>query len=386
MFWQKYLILQGQNHIQMPDDLLKYKIGISLIPGIGSINAKKLIAYTGSIEGVFREKKKNLLKIPGIGESLAENIVNQKVLAEAEKEIAFINRYEIRYHFYLDEDYPARLKNCEDGPIILFYKGQTDFNQARILSIVGTRSATDYGKECCNKLIDDLKARNHQVLIVSGLAYGIDICAHRAALRNGFETVAVLGHGLATLYPSAHKATAKEIVKQGALVTDFVSNTEPDRNNFVKRNRIIAGLADATLVVESGVKGGALITADIAGSYNRDVMAFPGRCTDSCSQGCNWLIKTNKAALIESAEDLEYLLGWEPPKSKKAAVQTELFAEISPEEKQIIESLRETGELPIDSICLKTDMSMSKVSALLLNLEFAGMVRTLPGKVYRLTR
>ena len=370
----------------MPDDLLKYKIGISLIPGIGSINAKKLIAYTGSIEAVFKEKKKNLVKIPGIGGLLAESIVKQNVLVQAEKEIEFINRYEIGYHFYLDEDYPARLKNCEDGPVILFYKGKINFNQAKVLSIVGTRNATDYGKTACNKLTDDLKARNHQLLIVSGLAYGVDICAHRAALRNGFETAAVLGHGLSTLYPAAHKSTAKDITKQGALVTDFISDTLPDRNNFVKRNRIIAGLADATLVIESGIKGGALITADLAGSYNRDVLALPGRSSDAYSKGCNWLIKTNKAALAETVEDLEYLLGWDPLGTQKPAIQTELFMELSAEEKLIIENLRETGELPIDLICIRLDMPMSKVSAMLLTLEFAGLVRSLPGKVYRLVR
>jgi DNA processing protein len=370
----------------MSDDQLKYKIGVSLIPGIGSISAKKLIAYTGSVEGVFKEKKKNLLKIPGIGESLADCVVSQNVLSQAEKEMEFIRKYEISYHFYLDENYPARLKNCEDGPIILYYKGKINFNQARVLSIVGTRNATEYGKECCNKLTDDLKARNHQILIVSGLAYGIDICAHRAALRNGFETAAVLGHGLSTLYPSVHKATAKEISKQGALVSDFVSDTLPDRNTFVKRNRIIAGLADATLVVESGKKGGALITADLANSYNRDVLAFPGRINDAYSKGCNWLIRTNKAAMIESVEDLEYLLGWDPPGMIKDAVQTELFVDISPEEKLILEVLRETGELSIDTICIRVDMPMSKVSAMLLNLEFSGLVRSLPGKIYRLVR
>jgi DNA processing protein len=370
----------------MTGDLLKYKIGISLIPGIGSINAKKLIAYTGSVEAVFLEKKKNLLKIPGIGDALAESVVSQNVLAQAEKEIEFLKKYEIDYHFYLDEGYPARLKNCEDGPIILYHKGKINFNQAKVLSIVGTRNATDYGKDCCNKLTDDLKAKNHQVLIVSGLAYGIDICAHRAALRNGFETAAVLGHGLATLYPAVHKATAREITKQGALVTDFVSDTQPDRNSFVKRNRIIAGLADATLVVESGLKGGALITADLANSYNRDVLAIPGRTTDAYSKGCNWLIRSNKAAMVETVEDLEYLLGWDPPGTEKTAVQTELFVDIAPEEKLIVEALRETGELTIDIICMHVDMPMSKVSALLLNLEFSGLVRSLPGKVYRLIR
>jgi DNA processing protein len=370
----------------MPDDQLKYKIGISLIPGVGSINAKKLIAYTGSIEGVFKEKKNNLLKIPGIGDSLAENIVKQQVLEIAEKEIEYIQKNDIRLHFYLDEHYPVRLKNCEDAPVVFFYKGDVDFNQMKIISIVGTRNATEYGKECCNKLIDDLSNRKHKVLIVSGLAYGVDICAHRAALKNGFDTVAVLAHGLATLYPSLHKSTAKEICNHGALLTDFISSTLPERNNFVKRNRIIAGLADVTIVIESGIKGGALITADIANSYNRDVLAFPGRVNDSYSHGTNWLIKTNKAAMIESIEDLEYTLGWDSPGSGAESKQTQLFVELSAEEQKIADLLREQGELPIDLISLHINLPGSKVSAMLLNLEFAGVVRSLPGKVYRLVR
>lgn len=369
----------------MTDTSLKYKIGISLIPGIGNINAKKLIAYTGSLEGVFKEKKKNLLKIPGIGEILAEQIVNQDVLAAAEKEIEFISKYGIGYYFYLDEMYPVRLKNCEDSPVMLYYKGNIDFNKAKVLSIVGTRNATEYGKECCNQFIADLKARNHDVIIVSGLAYGVDICAHRAALRNGLETIAVLAHGLSTIYPAVHRATAKEICNLGALVTDFTSSTMPERNNFVKRNRIVAGMADATLVIESGIKGGALITADLAASYNRDVFAFPGRANDSYSRGCNWLVKTNKAALIETVEDLEFLLGWEVIDDKNPK-QTALFIELSDDEQIIFDILKENGELPIDLICFKTNMSVSKVSALLLNMEFAGIVKTLPGKVYRMLK
>jgi len=368
----------------MSDEQLKYKIGISLIPGIGSVNAKKLIAYTGSIDGVFKEKKKNLLKIPGIGEFLAEQIVNQKVLDIAEKEIGFIDKHKVNHLFYLDENYPVRLKNCEDAPVVIFYKGEVDFNQPKVLSIVGTRNATDYGKDCCNKLIDDLKSHKHEVLIVSGLAYGVDICAHRAALRCGLDTVAVLAHGLSTLYPSLHKATAKEICMHGALLTDFISNTLPDRNNFVKRNRIIAGLADATVVIESGIKGGALITADIANSYNRDVMAFPGRTNDPYSRGTNWLIKTNKAAMIENIDDLEYLLGWDSPSQATEARQTQLFVELSEEEQKIADLLREQGELAIDLISLQINLPVSKVSAMLLNLEFAGVVRSLPGKVYRI--
>jgi DNA processing protein len=370
----------------MSDEFLKYKIGISLIPGVGSINAKKLIAYTGSVEAVFTEKKKNIIKIPGIGEYIANSILNQQVVGLAEKEIEFIEKYNIGYYFYLDDAYPARLKNCEDAPIILFYKGEADFNQSKVLSIVGTRNATDYGKECCNKLIDDFQSRGHKVLIVSGLAYGIDSYAHRAALRNGFETVAVLGHGLSTVYPSANRNIAKEISNQGALITEFISDTPPDRNNFVRRNRIVAGLADATIVVESGVKGGALITADFASSYNRDVLAFPGRTFDLYSRGCNWLVKTNKASLIENIDDLEYLMGWDSPSKKTVPLQTALFAEISEDEQRIVDVLREMGQFSIDLISLHVSLPVSKVSAMLLNLEFAGIVRSLPGKMYRLTR
>lgn len=370
----------------MTDELLKYKIGISLIPGIGSINAKKLIAYAGGLEAVFREKKKNLVRIPGIGASLAEKITTQDVLERAEREIEFIHKYHIGYSFYLDEQYPFRLKNCEDAPVILFYKGNIDFNKMKLISIVGTRNATEYGRRCCMKLVEDMKSRQHDVIIVSGLAYGIDICAHRAALKSGFETIAVLGHGLAMIYPSLHKNTAIDICSHGALVSDFVSDTQPDRNNFVKRNRIIAGLSDATIVMESGAKGGALITADIANSYNRDVFAFPGRVDDPSSVGCNWLIKNNKAALIENIADLEYLLGWDVPSKSPVSLQTKLFTELSDEEHKILDILKEHGDLPIDTISIHAEFPVSKVSALLLNIEFAGLVQSLPGKIYRIAR
>lgn len=368
----------------MCNELKRYQIGISLIPGIGNITAKKLIAYTGSVEAVFCEKKKGLLKIPGIGELLAEQIIKGSfVLDIADKELDFIQKHQIGASFYLDNDYPLRLKNCEDSPIVLFYKGNVDFNKLKVLSIVGTRNATEYGKDCVNQLVGDLKVRGHDVIIVSGLAYGVDIYAHRAALRNGLDTIAALAHGLSTIYPGVHKTTAKDICEQGALVTDFISSVMPERNNFIKRNRIIAGLADATLVVESGLKGGALITADIAGSYNRDVLAFPGRVNDSFSKGCNWLIKCNKAAMVESVEDLEYQLGWEITSNKKN-IQPELFVELSDDEHRLIDILREKGELPIDIIALHANIPVSKVSALLLNIEFAGLIRSLPGKVYKL--
>ena len=369
----------------MSEDSLIFKIGISLIPGVGSITAKKLIENIGSLEGVFREKEKNLQKITGIGSLLAKNIANQNVLERAESEVRFLKKNRVRTYFYLDPDYPDRLKQCPDAPVIFYFLGNIDPDQSKILSIVGTRSATQRGKELCQQLIDDLAERNHNPLIVSGLAYGIDICAHKSALKRGLNTVAVLGHGLSTIYPSMHKSVARDITKQGGLLTDFLSDDKPERNNFVKRNRIIAGLSDATIVVESGLTGGALITADMASSYNRDVFAFPGRMSDPYSAGCNRFIKTNKAALIEGVQDLEYIMGWEPELKHKYPVQKELFRELSPEEVSVMTLLKKHNQLTIDQICTRSEMPVSKISPILLDLEFSGLVRSLPGKVYTLT-
>jgi DNA processing protein len=368
----------------MSGNNLLHKIAIGMIPGIGSINAKKLIAYTGSVEGVFKEKKANLLKIPGIGDVLANEIVKSNVINEAEKEVAFIQQYNIRALFYLDSDYPVRLKQCEDSPILIYVKGTVNLDNPKILSIVGTRHATEYGRTFCEKLITSLSQSGHNPIIVSGLAYGIDIASHKSALKNKLETVAVLGHGLKTIYPASHSKYAKDIIQQGALVTEFTSGTNAERAMFVRRNRIIAGLADATIIVESGEKGGALITADLANSYNRDVFAVPGRIDDAMSKGCNKLIKTNKANVVECLEDLEYLLGWEQIEGKPKTIQRELFVELAADEKQIFEIINSNKEIAIDSICAAAEMPVSKVSPILLNLEFSGLVRSLPGKIYKL--
>ena len=355
-----------------------------MIPKVGSINAKKLIAYCGGVEAVFKQTKKALLKIPGIGESVASEVINNKVIDKAEREIEFITKYSIKPYFFLDPEYPERLRQCEDGPIMLFVKSKQDvnFNQEKYLSIVGTRKATDYGKEVCNNLIEGLALKGYKPVIVSGLAYGIDISAHRAALKNNLQTVAVLGHGLDTIYPSLHRNTAKEIIEFGALVTDFTTGTKFDRNNFIKRNRIIAGLCDATIVVESGDQGGALITADLANSYNREVLAVPGNVGAKYSQGCNQLIKTNKAALIESADDIEYIMGWEPANSVSAPKQITLFSNLSEDENRIIEILKEVEQESIDLLSIKLKIPVAKISSMLLNLEFAGVVKSKPGKVY----
>lgn len=366
----------------MDEKLLSYQIAITQIQGIGPILAKKLITYVGSVEGIFSEKKRNLIKIPGIGEYVAEQIAKQNVLSCAEKEIEFIKKYKIRPIFYIDSDYPERLSHCTDSPVMLFMMGETDLNKKKIISIVGTRSATQYGKDICNELIANIAQRKHDVLIVSGLAYGIDVTAHKAALANDLQTVAVLGHGLDIMYPATHKAVAKNIIKQGALLTEFLSNSDFLKQNFVKRNRIVAGMADATIVVESSEKGGALITAEIANSYNRDVFAFPGRIDNKFSIGCNKLIKTNKAALIESVNDLEYILGWDR-KKKKDTIQLAIpLAQLNEVESKIYTILKSEGQQNIDILSVKTNLQVNSLSAFLLNLEFSGLVKSSPGKMY----
>jgi len=356
-----------------------HKIALSLIPGIGNVLAKNLIAYTGSVEAIFKEKKQNLIKIPGIGTVLGESIVNADVFAKAEKELQFIEKYKINTFFYLDVNYPQRLKETADAPVLFYAKGKVDFNAPKIISIVGTRNISNYGRMNCEKIIEELVERNHDAIIISGLAYGVDICAHKAALKNNLKTVAVLAHGLDTIYPAAHKNTAIQMLETGALVSEFTSGTKMFPQNFLKRNRIVAGLSDATIVVESAEKGGSLVTADIANSYDRDVFAFPGRIGDKYSEGCNRLIKTNRAALIENVQDLEYILGWE---KRPEAIQQRLFLNLTEEEQLLINVLKENGNLFIDVISHKTNIPIQKVSSLLLNMEFSGIIRSLPGKIY----
>ncbi len=366
------------------DEPLISKIALSLIPGIGGVLARNLIAYVGNVEGIVKEPKKSLLKIPGIGEVNADRIINSNVLARAEKELAFIEKNNISAHFFLDENYPRRLLNCADGPILFYSKGHVNFNETKMVSIVGTRNATDYGKNLCDELIKNLAERNHHTVIVSGLAYGIDIQAHKSALKYNLPTIAVFGHGLDLVYPSLHKTIALQMVENGALVSDFPSETKIDPPNFIRRNRIIAGLTDATIVVESGQKGGSLVTADIAASYNRDVYAFPGNVGAAYSKGCNKLIKRNVAALIEGIDDLEYLMGWEKTRKKPVGIQQSLFVNLSDEENSIIDLLKQNNRMFIDQICSESKLPMSKVSGILMNLEFKNIVIALPGKMYKL--
>ena len=364
------------------DAQLRYQISLSLIPGVGGVTAKKLISYCGGVEAIFSEKKNTLLKIPGIGENLASAVLSHKVFDRAEKEMKFIEKHRIRTYFFLDKDYPARLKHCEDGPVMLFIKGDANLNAGKVVSIVGTRSMTEYGREQCNTLIEGLIS--HNALVVSGLAYGVDACAHKKALDCGLETLAVLGHGLDRIYPPLHQPLARRIFRQGALVTEFLTETQPDRENFPKRNRIIAGLCDAVIVIEAASSGGALITANIANSYNRDVFALPGRTSDLFSKGCNVLIKTNKANLLETVADLEYIMGWDMNKDPKKIIQPALFTELDSDEESMVDLLRKNPEASIDFLVAQGGFTVSKTSALLLGLEFKGILKPLPGKLFKL--
>ncbi|MBW6490773.1 MAG: DNA-processing protein DprA [Lentimicrobium sp.] len=364
-------------------ETLLYQIAITLLPGVGDVNARKLVAYTGSPKAVFNEHKNNLLKIPGMGTASVGLILkNKNVLERAAREVEFIEKFKIKTTFFTDADYPERLKHCTDSPVMLYSLGNMDFNAPHIVSVVGTRTASEYGKEMCRKLISGLK--DIGILVVSGLAYGIDTCAHKSALDENLKTVGVLAHGLDRIYPPLNFNLSQRMLEQGGLVTEFTSDTNPDRENFPKRNRIIAGLSDATIVIEAGAKGGALITADIANSYNRDVFAVPGRLNDPMSEGCNHLIKTNRAALVQSAKDIYYIMGWDKTAVKKEAVQRKLFIQLQPDEEAVVKLLQEHGDCSIDKICLTSGIQTSKVASALLNLEFEGLVKSLPGKIYRL--
>jgi len=366
----------------MSEVSLKHKIALGLIPRIGDINARRLVSHFGSVEAIFHEPYRTLIKIPGIGSGIAKYISDRSYLTTAEKEVEYITNNNIRTYFYLDNDYPYRLRQCDDSPVVFFFKGNCDLNAKKILSVVGTRNATSRGKDLCEKIIGGLANGHPDLIIVSGLAYGIDIASHKAALSNNLQTIGVLGHGFKTTYPSMHTSIARVMADQGGLLSDFVSDALPERNNFLKRNRIIAGLSDATLVVESGIKGGALITADIASSYNRDVFAVPGRPDDQWSAGCNNLIRSNKAALTECSDDIEYFLNWKREKSKPP-VQTTLFSDLNDNEKLIYELIMKEGELTIDTICRTLEIPVYKLSSLLLQMEFKGLVKCLPGNVYQ---
>jgi DNA processing protein len=361
---------------------LLYQVALTLIPNIGPVQAKILLQHYEPAE-IFKAKKSALEKIEGIGGIRASSIKDFADFKTAEEEIAFIEKYKIKPFFISDPVYPKRLLNCYDSPTILFYKGEADLNTSKIIAVIGTRNHTDYGKQQTEKLIADLAQLN--VLVISGLAYGIDGIAHKASLKNNLSTIGVLAHGLDQVYPPQHAGLAKDMIRQnGGLLTEFRSGTKPDKHNFPTRNRIVAGMSDATIVIETGIKGGSMITAELANGYNKDVFAFPGKVTDSKSGGCNYLIKNNKAILLTDAQELVDTLGWENKPKTGARNQKQLFIELSKEERIIVDILKEKETVPIDEINLRSGLSSSAVAAAILSLELQNAVVSLPGKLYRL--
>lgn len=363
----------------MNQEELFYLLALQKVESVGDILAKKLLAHFGNAKEIFQSRPSKLQSIEGIGSVLIRNLKDQTVFKKAEKELAFITSNAIDVFFYQSKNYPEKLKHCFDAPILLFASGNFDFNNRKIISIVGTRQATPYGGECCRKLISDLAPLNP--VIVSGFAYGIDIIAHQAAMEHNLQTIGIIAHGLNQIYPKAHKKYVSRMQENGGFMTDFWSSSNPDRENFIRRNRIVAGISEATIVMESAEKGGSLITANMANDYNRDVFAFPGKASDKYSQGCNNLIKSQKAQLLTSAADLIYMLNWDL-QTQKTSVQKRLFIELDKEEQTVYNYLQAKEKELMDVIALECNFPVHKISSLLLNMELKGVVRPLPGKLF----
>jgi DNA processing protein len=376
-----YLYALNQS-FRMTENNLLHVLALKHVTNIGDITAKKLISHCGSAEAVFKEKKHNLLKIEGVGNLIINDLFEPIHFKAAEDEIHFIKTNNISCLYFNEEDYPDKLKHCIDGPVLLFQSGNINLKQQHIISIVGTRKITTQGIAFCDSLVEQLTPFNP--VIVSGFAYGTDITAHKAALKNNLQTIGCLAHGLNQIYPKVHKKYMADIEKNGGFFTDFWSSDTFDKNNFLKRNRIIAGLSEATIVIESAERGGSLVTADIANSYNRDVFAVPGRTTDSLSIGCNNLIKYQKAQMLTNPADIPYVLNWQLETSVKPSIQKQLFVELDDQEKSIYNYLKENNKQQLDTIALSCQMPIFKVASVLLNMELKGVIRPLPGKLFEL--
>lgn len=372
----------------MNDKEIAALIALRHIPGIGNITAKRLVESAGSASLLFEHRTDLPSMLPHIQPSLVNALDCPAAHRRAEQELEFIHKHHITCIGYHDEAYPSRLRECDDAPVLLFYRGNTTLNPRRVVSIVGTRKCTDYGRDLCESFVRDLAAQVPDVLIVSGLAYGIDICAHRAAIKHELPTVGVLAHGLDRIYPSVHRNTAAQMTSCGGLLTEYTSLTEPERPNFLQRNRIVAGMADATIVVESAARGGALVTANIAGSYGRDCFTFPGRTTDPSSAGCHRLIRHNQAALITSADDFIEAMMWDTPQSgRPEAIQRSLFPDLNDEESRIVEVLKQYPDgLHINTLVVEADIPIHRLSAHLFELELKGLVRPLAGSTYKIVK
>lgn len=359
-----------------------YGIALSLLDGIGSRTAKTLLQHFEEPQEIFERKDVFKTKIKGFSKERIKMLNRSKALIEAEYQMKYIEKHDIRVLFYGDEDYPKRLMECPDAPIVLYAKGNFNSNPSKTISIVGTRRVTNYGEKLVKELIDNLK--EHNVQIVSGLAYGVDIKAHRYALKNNLSTIGVLGHGLDRLYPNDHKNTALQMIEnEGGILTEFLPGTNPDRENFPKRNRIVAGMTDATVVIESGRTGGSLITANLAFDYNRDVYAFPGNIDQIYSEGCNYLIAEQKAKPLLSGKDIIKQMNWKQSDNKP--IQQQLFANFSKDEQQLLNLIqKEKKPLSIDSIAMKLKRNTSQISSFLLSLEIQGVIKPFPGSKFGL--
>jgi DNA processing protein len=363
------------------NQLKLHQVAISLIPGVGNVMTKQLISYCGSAEAVFKANKKKLISIPGIGEKTAKDILRKETFYDAERIIKTCEKNDTSIFFYTDKEYPFRLKQILDAPSIIYFKGETNLNRKKVVSIVGTRSITQYGREVTEKLIADFKV--HDPLIVSGLAYGVDVHAHRSSLKYGLSTVGVLGGGIGKIYPFAHMSVARQMFKSGGLISEYPYDTVPEAHFFPERNRIIAGMSDLVIIIEAAKKGGALITAEYANTYNREVFAIPGNLNDSFSQGCNHLIKTHKAHILTAVKDIEYIMNWDIGIEDDTSSLLEMN-DLTEEEAIVIQTFMENGkELMIDDLSWKSQIPVNKLASLLLSLEFKGLIRSLPGKKFK---
>ncbi len=366
----------------MKDEKLLAILRLQKSKAIGDILAKKLLVNVGDVEQIFKEKSATLQKINGIGNHVLKHLFDEKNLKAAEQELNYIKNNNIKYTYFLEDDYPTNLQNCIDSPILIFKDGNINLKNDKIISIVGTRNMSSYGRDFCTKIIEDLVQYNP--IIVSGFAYGVDICAHKVAVKNNLQTIAVLAHGFEQIYPKVHKKYINQVNENGGFLTEFWSEEQPLRENFLKRNRIVAGISKATIIIESAEKGGSLVTADIASSYNRDVFAVPGRTNDIYSKGCNNLIKNNRATLLTSSEDIVKMLNWDIKESPKKAIQKQLFVDLNENEQKIYDLLSEKGQQLLDVISLECNIPIYQLSSILLQMEMKGITKPLPGKLFEL--
>lgn len=368
-----------------------YMMALSRVPKLNYGQQRTLVETLGSATAVYENRHNILDAIPDAIPALKENLALMDAnLPRCEEEILWAEKVKVECIGFQDERYPARMKECDDAPMMLYYRGTADLNKRRVISMVGTRKVTDYGKQLCEVFVRELAELCPDVLIISGLAYGVDVHSHRQALHNGLETVGVLAHGLDQIYPTLHRQTAKEMLEKGGLLTEYMSRTTIEKRYFVQRNRLVAGCSDATVVVESAGRGGSLITAEVAQGYGREVFAFPGRVGDVKSAGCNRIIADNTAGLLTCAEDFVKAMGWQDDKARRQqlaeGIQQELFPELSEDEQRVVDALQQKDRLQMNLISVATGIPVGHLSGLLFTMEMKGIVRMIPGGMYRLNR